>query len=301
MNTKLIGVIIAASIAILMSGSILMPVINDAVDDTKVYYNNGAGHYASITDETVTINATLGEGDNAMINYTVNGESVGANRGKTTILISDNCTIYGPYTNTIELTGIDKNGNLISPVRYSSITAIISSDSIDLTGVVVSDSSTVNYEFDNNWAFYRSNSGDYRVLDNIRDNTLIYINDINQIYSSNWITTTSEFFNLNGDDVTVRDGTTETTTTASVTLNSVMNGVKSFLISSDRTSSAAFHFEVDNAGEPYDVYPFYFVIPASVYGQTESNESYTALLYAIPVILLTAIVATIALMFARRY
>lgn len=298
MSNKIVPMVLGATIAIILTASVLMPVINDTVDDTKVYYNNGGGSYASVVDDVVNISLDLGTD---RVVYAVNGVNQSLNLGGIGFVITDSFTIAGGYSNTIDVSGVDKNGNLISTARYSSIDLTLEPGRAIIDGTLT-DESTVSYEFNNEWAFYRYSEGDYRVLANIGvDELTVYVNNINQVYGSNWINTTGEYFAFNGADVKVYDGESIINTNATVELSNVMNGVESFTVTSDRTVSGAFKFTVDNNGADYDVYPYYFIIPASVYGQTESNESYTALLYAIPVILLAAIVAAIALMFARRY
>lgn len=301
MNTKLIGVIIAASVAILMSGSILMPVINDAVDDTKVYYNNNTGSYSMINDGSdidfsiVPTGNTSGAIHNVVIE---GGSNTAVYSGLRCIVMSDKFVISQLNTAVLGLAYvIDDIQHYATFESGNTITVSLSNN------VAVVSNGTDNYTIPFDWCFYvDSSSKSYRMMDYTSDNRVVYINDVNQVYASNWINTTGEFFAINGTNVTIY-GENENTTASYDGLTEVMNGVSSFTVGpiSGGARTTGIHFSVLNGSADYEVYPYFILVPASVYGQTESNESYTALLYAIPVILLTAIVATIALMFARRY
>lgn len=302
MNTKLIGVIIAASVAILMSGSILLPVINDAVDDTKIYYNNSLGSYSMINDGSDIEFSIVPTGNTSGVvhNIVIDGE-IRANLYSgyvRSLVISDKFVISQTDARLLAfahvIDGVPHN------LTFESGTTLTVSLS-DYVATVSNGTDTYTVPFD--WCFYRDNkSTSYRTIDFSDSESVIYINDVNQVYASNWIFATGEFFAINGTNVTIY-GENEDTTASYDGLTEVMNGVSSFNVGhiAGGVRTAGIHFSVLDDGADYEVYPYFIVVPASVYGQTETNESYTALLYAIPVVLLTAIVATIAMMFARRY
>lgn len=303
MDNKLIPVILATFVGVLLIGSVLMPVIIDADDDTKVYYNNNFGPYAQVSDnETIAIEITTTPGTAGSTVYTVNGENVGVPQGPRAILLAENLTIYQNYSDGIACFGVDSDGNLSTFNNYPSIDVNIVGNSMT---IVTTDSSnaTTTYNFDCEWIFYRSNVGDYRLVDFLSARQTVYVNDLKQVYGSNRIGTTGEFFSFNGTDVKIAKLSDGTTTireaTATVTTTDVMRDVISFEVDPSRATSSSFKFITDNNGNDYEVYPYYFVIPASVYGQTESNEAYSAILFAIPVVLIMALVAIVIASFAR--
>lgn len=303
MDNKLIPVILATFVGVLLIGSVLMPVIIDADDDTKVYYNNNFGPYAQVSDnDTISIDITTTIGTAGSTVYTVNGENVSLPQGARAILLADDLTIYQNYTDGIVCFGVDSDGNLSNFGAYPSVDVDIVGNSITVIVTDSSDNSTT-YVFDCDWIFYRSNVGDYRLVDYISSRQTVYVNDLKQVYGSNRIGTTGEFFSFNGTDVKIAKLSGGTTTiretTATVTTTDVMRDVISFEVDPSRDTTSSFKFITDNNGEDYEVYPYYFVIPASVYGQTESNEAYSAILFAIPVVLIMALVAIVIATFAR--
>lgn len=298
MDNKLIPVILATFVGVLLIGSVLMPVIIDADDDTKVYYNNNFGPFADVKkDDTVSITMGAVVGDSSGGSMTVNGETVIVQQGGRALLLSDNLYIAHNFSNGIAFTGISNSGFV--NLGFTELTLNILNGEISATGTTIG-GETVSHSFDYDWCYYRANSGDYRMVDFLSTDRIVYFNDVDQIKSAGYINTTGEFFFLSGFDVTVVDSDLRSESiTATATINKVMDNVSSIVVSSDRTNSSAFKFSVDNDGTPYDVYPYYFVIPASVYGQTESNEAYSAILFAIPVVLIMALVAIVIATFAR--
>ena len=76
----------------------------------------------------------------------------------------------------------------------------------------------------------------------------------------------------------------------------VMRGVYSFnlgaVISGNRTDGV--HFDVDNNGTPYTVYPYFLVVPNKVYGETEQNAVINTMFEIIPIIVIAGIVITVS-------
>lgn len=305
MNNRLISVILAISVGVIMVGSVLVPTIIDANDDTKVYYNNNYGAFADVSDnEEINLEITTVIGTAGSSTYYINGEELNLIQGSRVIVVSENLTIAQEHATGIGITGVDSSGNLF---RYlaDSVNVAINGESITIEWVRSVDSTSGTINVNSSWIFYRSFDGDWRAVEYLSSSRTAYINDFSQVYSSNWIGTTKEFFTLNGTSVEVYSGTvgetaTLSTTTATVEATEVMNGVSSFVISSDRETSGAFKFTVDNEGEPYDVFPYYFIIPASVYGQTDTNIAIATILFAIPVIVLLSFVVFIVRTFSNN-
>lgn len=302
MDNKLIPVILATFVGVLLIGSVLMPVIIDADDDTKVYYNNNFGPYAQVVEGdvvSIVVSTTIGTGGSTIC--TVDGESVIIPQGLRAILIAENFVVYQNFAYGIGIYGIDSNGDMINNASWANVSITIDGDNISYTASV--NDVTASGDVVNEWAFYRSNEGSYRIVDYISSSVTVYVNDLTQVYGSNLIATTGEYFSFNGTDVKISkladDVTTTRDATATVQTTDVMNDVISFKVDSSRETSSSFKFITDNNGEDYEVYPYFMIVPASVYGQTESNEAYSAILFAIPVVLIMALVAIVIATFAR--
>lgn len=295
MDNKIIATLAGAAVVVIMLGALLVPIINDAIDDTKVYYNNSTGPFASVTDDdTISIEITTTIGTSGSTVYTVNGESVSVSNGPRAILVAENVTIYQNYSDGIAITGVDSDGAIIGYGTWENISITINGDMMTYTSSV--NDINVTKEVVNEWAFYRYNVGNYRMLDYIAAPATVYVNDLNQVYGSNYINTTGEFFTFNGTDVKIYKTSDTVTsmreTTASVTTTDVMNNVQSFVVDPSREVSSSFKFVTDNNGTPYDVFPFYFIVPTEVYGQTESNIAVAGILTVLPLLIVVAVLGS---------
>lgn len=299
MNTRLISVILAISVGVIMVGSVLVPTIIDANDDTKVHYNNNYGAFADVEKEDnvlITMGAVLGDSSGGSM--TVNGDEVAFGGGGRSLLLSDNLSIVHNFTNGLAFSGISESG-LINK-KFTELTLTIANGEISATGTT-DGGETESYSFDYDWCYYRANTGDYRLVDFLNTTRTVYLNNIDQIKSSGYIPTTGEFFSFSGLDVTIVDSDLNSELIkATATVNEVMDNVSSIVISSDPTNSSAFKFSVDNEGEPYDVLPSYFVVPYEVIGQTDTNIAIATILFAIPVIVLLSFVVFIVRTFSRN-
>lgn len=305
MDNKIISVILTVVVSTMIIGSVLITVIDDAVDATKVYYNNDFGVLAAASDESIeySIHYT-GNTSGAITEVFIDDVKVGTvYAGVRAIVISDSYVI-SQVSNTTEW--MIYTGNSVSNTSYSAVT------STDITINITNDRSVITYAdsdgaktltIDTEWCYYRDdNSTDYRIVDYTSSEKVVYVNDLKQVRGASWINTTGEFFNFEGTAVNVYGDTPENPTMVYENYTNVMNGVYSFnlgaVISGNRTDGV--HFDVDNNGTPYTVYPYFLVIPNKVYGQTETDSAYSAMLYAIPVIVIAALVVVMLSSIIRR-
>lgn len=296
MNNKIIGVIIGASIAAMMIATIMVPIINDAVDDTKVYYNNEYGPFADVpNDETVTIVISTTIGTAGTTTLTVNGENVLVPQGPRAMLLADTFVMYQNYSNGIAFNGIDDD-SLIRGTDYSDITITLDGGIADIVASV--EDTTREFSLPYEWAYYRSNVGEYRLIDSIASDVTVYINSTDQVKGCHYSTPINSFYSFVSTDVTVYSPAVSNAV-ANVELTDVMNDVKSFVISPDRGNAGAFKFSYEYNGENVEVVPFYFVVPYKVYGQTEANIQASHILLAIPPIVLVALLATMVALIRR--
>lgn len=306
MNNKIIGVIIGASIAVMMIASIMVPIINDAVDDTKVYYNNDFGVLAAATDEPVEYSIRYTGNTSGAISETyINGvKSATVYNGVRAIVISDSLVVSQQNNVSAWLISV---GNSVESMNYyamvsSPIEMTLTADNVSLSFESEGGENT-SLDVPTNWCYYRDdNSTDYRIVDYTNADKVVYVNDLKQVRGASWINTTDEFFNFEGTTVNVYGDTPENPTMIYEGYTNVMNGVYSFdlgaVISGNRTDGV--HFDVDNNGTPYTVYPYFLVIPNEVYGQTETDTAYSAILFAIPAILIVALLVAILSSIIRR-
>lgn len=306
MNMKIVSVLVGVTISIIMVGFVLTPVINDAVDNTKVYYNNDFGVLAAATDDPIEYSIRYtGNTSGAISDVYINGVKSGTvYNGIRAIVISDSLVIaqQNNLNSWMIYVGNSVESRAYSALMSSPIELTITADNVSLS--FKSDGSAdISIEIPTNWCYYRDdNSKDYRIIDYTNSEKVIYVNDLKQVRGASWINTTGEFFNFEGTSVNVYGNTPENPTMVYEGYTNVMNGVYSFnlgaVISGNRTDGV--HFDVDNNGTPYTVYPYFLVIPNMVYGQTESDVSYSAILYAIPAIFISALIVAMLSSVIRR-
>lgn len=293
---NLIYLMVGSVIAVLMIGSLLIPFVADYTDSTKEYHNNNFGAYAKVSDQDeIVINITTTIGTAGTTNATVNGTVLDVPQGPRALVIADSFVIFQNYSNGIQVAGpIEENGALYHK-DHSSVNLSINNNVATFT-LLTSNGENVTLNTTFSWCYYKFVEGDYRLIDYIAtgQSRTVYYNSLDQIHGSNVIGRTGQFFAFTGNDVTVfnSDGSSYTTT-ATVEITNVMNNVSSFVVDSDRANSKAFHFTVDDNGSPYDVYPYYFVVPYEVYGITEQNTVINSIFSIIPIIFVAGVVVTV--------
>lgn len=306
MDNKIVGIIIAMAVSTMLIGSVLITAIDDAADNTKVYYNNDFGVLAAATDEPIEYSIRYtGNTSGAISEVYINDvKSATVYNGVRAIVISDSLVVSQQNNVNEWLISV---GNSVESMNYfattnSPIEMTLTADNVSLSFESGGGENT-SLDVSTNWCYYRDdNSTDYRIVDYTNADKVVYVNDLKQVRGASWISTTGEFFNFEGTAVNVYGDTPENPTMIYEGYTNVMNGVYSFdlgaVISGNRTDGV--HFDVDNNGTPYTVYPYFLVIPNKVYGQTETDAAYTSMLYAIPVILFAALLAVVLSSIIRR-
>lgn len=307
MTNKLIAGVITLTIAIVVLAGVLVPVINDSVDSTKIYYNNDFGVLAAATDEPVEYSIRYTGNTSGAISETyINGvKSATVYNGVRAIVISDSLVVSQQNNVASWLISV---GNSVESMNYlattsSPIELTLTADNVSLSFESESNEN-ISLDVPTNWCYYRDdNSSEYRIVDYTSSEKVVYVNDLKQVRGASWVVTTNEFFNFEGTTVNVYGDTPENPTMVYEGYNKVMNGVYSFdlgaVISGNRTEGV--HFDVDNNGTPYTVYPYFLVIPNEVFGQTEENEQYSNILQTVPVMALIVILVASISLFRTRY
>lgn len=292
MNNKIIGVIIGASIAVLMIGALLIPTINSAVDDEfKVVVNNTSSYYRAATDADYRVIA-----DTDGIDFTVNGVSYEVAYGVASqIVTADNFIFRMSQDPSIRIQYF-KDGTYTDVSNVTSIDIVVSNDSV--TGSYVTADGTTNIDVPISWGFVVSDSetADYVYYNAFYEQT-ISINDVSQVYGSNNIETTGKFFSFNGNELYV-NGVKNDTINFELTK---VDGYEDYYTFPYSNTGDGLTFDVDNNGSPYTVRPYYIIVPKTILVTPDDNLSAINLLYAIPLITIVALIATIAYTFRSRY
>lgn len=287
MENKLIPTIVLSAVVVILIGSLLIPIIDDYSDDTKVEHNNTGYALTKMTDVsdlTVTYEYSTKElSKDGEVAYTLTS-------GFVPLVITDKFVMVGSISadNTM-INGTDgKATNITNDV------SIVFSDG-DAT---VTYGTTERSFTDIGWCFVVDPAGDYGVASKAASVGTVYYNNIDQLYGSNWIDTTSEWFSFNGTNVKVGGETIQ----ASVTEHTVTDAADIFYTTIGGGSTGEYYFTVDNNGTDYDVHPRFYVCPITVEGHSESILANLGLLFVIPVILIAAmIVAVVVVAFKNKY
>lgn len=268
---KIIGVLLGATIGVMMLGLVLAPVISDAIDDTGEKYNNAAGILSKVYDgETIVIDVDVETGAISVNGETASSAGLAVVADKFVVTSSAGSILYNSIDGTTE--------------RTTDLSISINANVATIDGTT----------YDLDWCFYANPDGDYRMYPNASANRDIYVNSIDQIYGSNWITSTGKWFSFHGDDVLING---DTAVKAQYTLDPVDGYSNLYTIKIGGGSEGEYTFMDGD----YQVFPRFWVMPHEVVGYSDSENSYVSILGAIPVVLIAALVATIALMFSRRY
>lgn len=296
MKNKLIPLVMTLVVGIILAGSLLIPVINDAQHAQDVKYTNSAPYsYGKIydfsendLDDTIIISVCK-TGERSI---SINGETHNVSSYQP-VVMSDAFTIR--YYNT--------SMNFVTPSAGSKTiteaTITISAGVATFTDVLNTSGTEITIDPEPiTWAFVHDSTGDYSGL--ITENGITAYAHKNEIYTSNWITTTSEYFSGKaGDDfVTITDGTDSTTATINWGGEYLNDGVYKLTLSS---TSDDYTFVVDNEGEDYTVHPFMVCVPKEVIGTPDDQQGINALYGVIPILVIVALLVTaIGAVYVRR-
>lgn len=291
MNVKIVSVIIAATLTIIMVGQILMPVISDAVDDTKVYYNNNFGVLSSVADEPVNYRIEYtGNASGAISECYIENEKVATvYQGIRAIIIADSyiLTQQNSLTSWILYMGNNVESGSMLPLMTSDISIVLTKEKSTFSFTDGDGVQTV--EIPTEWCYYRDdNSDEWRIVDYTSGTNKAYINDPSQVKGSFWSGVTSDFVTFDGYKAEVFGTNAQTVDVSFDGYKKEMNGVYSFDVGgiSGGQRSEGITFTIMYNGTPIEINPYFFVIPNEVYGQSETDVMYSGILWAIPAMFL---------------
>lgn len=290
MSNKIIYSVIIITICIILTGSLMLPIINDAVDDNyKVRVNNSSSYYRSAIDnDTLEIN---GSQDGIIID----GESYTMAGTLTQILITSDFVIYANQAGRIVISYYDgTEGNEFDNVSSFDVTLINKVINASFT-----DADAINHEISNlyvDWAFvYSDDTQSDWVFVVASNNPTINVNDLDQIYTVGYNATSGMFFSINGKNVLFND-----VPVGSIKYNErSINGYTDYVSLTISSTNPMVSLTTDD--NPIEFRPYYFVVPSEILVTPSDNISVINLFYAVPVIFLAALVALAAGLVLRRY
>lgn len=292
MNTKIVGLIVGLAVAILLVGSLLMPVINDYNDTTMIKYNNPENTLSKV--ETGTSEVEVESFDPLTI--TVNGENYNGVSNRI-LFMSDKVLING-YQANIGLHIDNGDGTMASYETLTALKFIVDGQSNTITvyfsnASVTDQTITVNY---GDWGYCMNPNGDYSAIVVWR-NTTVYLNDLDQMHLS-----TSRYADayVSGTGDQVRIGTeTQTATVKTNTIENVENLIYLNLTTSADTTD--YYYQEPDGDSTSPTIARYIVVPLVVYGEKIPEHDWASMLYVLPLIVLASLIAIGASMAFRRY
>lgn len=287
MEIKPAMVAISAFVVITVIAAVLMPVLDDAKHSMDETYTNSAPYsYGKIYD--------FNEDSDDMVVISV------CKTGERTISINGqqhNVSAWQPVvmSDAFTIRYYSANMNFVTPSAGSKT---IISATITISGGVATFSDVLNTSEQEisidpepiTWAFIHDNGGDWAGI--ITENGVTVYAHQNEIYTSNWINTTSEYFSSSAGSTNaiINDGTDTYTTPINWGGEYLDNGVYKLTLSS---TSDDYTFVVDNNGEDYTVHPFLICAPKTVVGVPDEVSPAFSMFDVIPMLLIVAIIVGI--------
>lgn len=296
MNTKIIGALAMLVVPIILIGTVLVPIIGDAVDDTEVVFNSGLSSAPSIeVFENPTGNVTIEytPGENKVV---VNGTnySTSAYDGnifwcdKGCIMTSNDSTAVASYHGYI----LDDDGQHAGTVETTKLTISI----VDNDVTVTREGANITYTWnDCDWVAYASPNATHKIISSTIT-TPYYISNDEDVIGFAYIYTDA----LGGIDF---KGTVVNIHKTGENQNMILNKEK----------VGGYHdlYKVDNSKDYYldpayltnedetVISPYFYLVPYEIVTTTVENHSVNLIMLAIPPLVLLAALIVAVRMFIR--
>lgn len=295
MEMKIPAIAITAVVVVIVLAGVLMPVLDDAKHSMDETYSNEAIYsYGKIYDFNEDSD------DMVVISVCKTGERSISING-----VSHNISAWQPVvmSDAFTIRYYSANMNFVTPTAGSKTiteaTITISNGIATFSNVL--NTSGVEISIDPEpitWAFLHDNDGDWAGM--ITESGVEVYAHKNEIYTSNWLTTTSSYFSSKAGTGVVTIVGSDDTTTADINWGGeyLDNGVYKLSLNSD---SDDYTFVVDNDGEDYTVHPFLVCVPKTVVGVPDDVSPAFSIFGAIPVLIVIALlVSVVAVIFRSR-
>ena len=159
MNNKILTLVITLTLGIILTASLLVPIINDAQDGQRITYNNVGLNANLVGNESVTYTWEAGTG------ITIGDDVIAANQsanGPNVLFFSDSGWMKTNFASTVATYyEFDGTINAISNITAATITVDPATKTITISNVTASttvDDTSFNYS---EWALIPAVSGDY--------------------------------------------------------------------------------------------------------------------------------------------
>lgn len=302
---KITGFVIALVLGAILVGGMLAPTVVGIQEDIsnmgRVEYSNAElspYSYGKIYEFSETDTE-----DTVIISICKTGEKTLSING-----VSHNIAAWQPVvlSDGFTIRYYSLNMSLITPTAGNKT---ITEATITISGGIATFSGVLNGETEITidpepitWAFVHDMQGKYGGV--ITENGVTVYAHKNEIYASNWINTTSEYFSSKAGMDHVILGAANSTETTPINWGGeyLNNGVYKLTLNS---TSDDYTFVVDNAGEDYTVHPFLVVVPKTVSGipdnQQVINEQYQVMFGILTLLAIVMLVVVAANAIRNKY
>ncbi len=290
MKINMTQVAIAMTVAVVMLSAIIIPAIGNAEHSRDTTYSNPSPYaYGKIYD--------FNEDSDDMVVISI------CKTGERTISINGeehNVSAWQPVamSDAFTIRYYSANMNFVTPTAGSKTiteaTITISNGVATFTDVLNTSGTEIEIAPEPiTWAFLHENDGDWSGI--ITESGVTVYAHENEIYTSNWINTTSEYFSSKAGSGEATIVNSEDTYNADINWGGeyLDNGVYKLSLNSD---SDDYTFVVDNDGEDYTVHPFLVCVPKTVVGTPDDMGTINTVLSIVPVIIILAILIGIVTM-----
>lgn len=287
---NLVMAVVGMVLAAVMIGGALLPAVASAIDTQQEKVNNNSLFYRNMTEEDIIFISDVSE-----TGFTMNGEAldIPSGWGSQQIITSDALVFSMDATKNSHVVHVLING---VAYQYNATLLNLTLSEDKIVGTITTETETINIDVPINWCFAYSNDKTDWVLYKAYDTSTIAINNVNQLYSANWISTTSEFFAFHGRDLKVNGVANN-----SLILNPILqDGYKDYSKILYSGTSTDCSFVVDNNGTDYTVHPYYIIAPKSISVVSESNALIVAMFEVLPIIVIAGLVMAGIYVFISR-
>lgn len=302
MNMKIPIIAITAFVVVVVIGSVLIPVLDDAKDDEKTVFNNNYNRYSRLLDSdidsfsmTVTWDVTT-----TTASVSINGAdpyNYSMSSTRAPLIVCEGGTLEANKTNSRGILKYSESATSTN-ITDGPITISVANGVATLT-----DSATTPNEYTwdvGSWLFYPDNNGNYTAMNTTTDkDTGIYLNSIDDLYFATVINTNSLGF-VSGHGATCKFySQTDTPTYAMNLASSQLAGYTDVITTTIGSYTISEDAGTNTDGTPFN--PFITMVPRAVDGHTTQDNSMIAIYSAIPaLVILALIVAVLALVFRSK-
>lgn len=296
MKTNLLTLAITLTIGVILAGSLLVPVINDAQKATSdVITNETSGLTFKLdgNDDYEIVTAPLGA------NWTLNGEIYNFNTVADTIIITDQCRVVknGGYLQLFDATGIR-----ISNLPTSTNKFVISYDASEKEFSVVNypsydegETAANTYTYTVANILYFIPGGDYGAINTNGDpDVTYYVNDLKQVIAGGAYTTGDLDTSYFAEGTTVYVGQSSYTAAGTATTTKYKDYT-------DAIVGSSYSITVTDGTDSETFTPYTVFVPLKVIAHTSEQNGQIALYGAIPILVIVGLLmAAIGAIYTKR-